>query len=303
MDARSQLESIARYGGLTQEQIARRLDVSFPTVNAWIRGRSTPRARSAQAIEQLYHEIVGAASVDPVRAEAVIGAADDLRLTLAELLADRDRVDRLALHMTYDSNAIEGSTMTIADTRAVLFENRALANRTQVEQLEARNHHAALQWLLTQLGATARLTLDADLICAIHLRLMNGLVHDAGTWRTSRARIAGSQVVLANPAKIASLVDELVADVASAGSDARSIARLHARFEQIHPFSDGNGRVGRLLMLAMALGDDRPPPLVERARRQAYYTALQTAQAHGDGEPLAVFIAQAMHVGFELLES
>jgi len=300
MDYKQQLRDIASAGSLTQEQLARRLGVSFVTVNNWINGHTVPRARSLSTIEVLHAEMVGTAALSAEDVAGAVHTAETLRFDAKALVKDPELVERLTLHLTYHTNSIEGSTMTLADTREVLFANRALVNRTQVEQAEARNHQAALLWLLAQMGKKS-FRFSEDTIRSLHVRLLNGIAHDAGEWRTHGARIAGSRVVLANPAKVPSLMEAFVETVGSADRGPRSLATLHAGFEQIHPFSDGNGRVGRLIMLAMALRMHLPPPLVLRERRHAYYRYLETAQVQDDYEPLTYFIAEAMVSAHELL--
>ena len=100
--------------------------------------------------------------------------------------------------------------------------------------------------------------------------------------------------MLANPAKVHTLMAPLIDDLNSAERGPSSLATLHARFEQIHPFSDGNGRISRLLMLAMALRVRLPPPIIERERKQAYYRHLESAQLNENLDPLTCFIAESM---------
>lgn len=96
----------------------------------------------------------------------------------------------------------------------------------------------------------------------------------------------GSRVTLANWPKIPDLLEELVADIKSDNSDTiEGIANIHARFEQIHPFSDGNGRTGRLIMLAQALSAGLVPPLVTKERKFAYYKYLELAQTKEEYKP------------------
>jgi len=305
MKYREQLKSIMLASGWSQEQLAQALKVSFATLNSWINARSTPRAKAIIAIEKLYLDTVG---VDSVNAEALQSIkTESLSLKIApERIADnKDLLDRLTLYLTYHTNTIEGSTMTLSDVEEVLFEHKVLSNRTAVEQAEARNHQAALYWLLSELvNRGDDFTIGLDFILGIHLRLMNGIISGAGQFRTHTVRIMGSRVTLANWPKIPDLLEKLVADINHDNSDViEKIANIHARFEQIHPFSDGNGRTGRLIMLAQALSAGLAPPLVIKERKFAYYKYLELAQTKEDYGPLEYFVAESMKFGDSLLKN
>jgi len=305
MKYREQLKSIMLASGWSQEQLAQALKVSFATLNSWINARSTPRAKAIIAIEKLYLDTVG---VDSVNAEALQSIkTESLSLKIApERIADnKDLLDRLTLYLTYHTNTIEGSTMTLSDVEEVLFEHKVLSNRTAVEQAEARNHQAALYWLLSELvNRGDDFTIGLDFVLGIHLRLMNGIISGAGQFRTHTVRIMGSRVTLANWPKIPDLLEKLVADINHDNSDViEKIANIHARFEQIHPFSDGNGRTGRLIMLAQALSAGLAPPLVIKERKFAYYKYLELAQTKEDYGPLEYFVAESMKFGDSLLKN
>jgi Fic family protein len=193
--------------------------------------------------------------------------------------------------------------MTLDDTKAVLFDNRVLANRTQIEQLEARNHRAALIWLLGELQ-TSSFEFSENTIKGLHLRLMNGIIENAGIYRNHSVRIMGSHVSVANYLKVPELIEELLSEINTKFSEKEVINKLsntHAVFEKIHPFSDGNGRVGRLLMLAQAIKAGTIPPLVIKERRQAYYKYLEIAQTDNKLVPLQVFIAESIISADEIL--
>ena len=304
MKYREQLKSIILASGWSQEQLAQTLKVSFATLNSWINARSTPRAKAIIAIEKLYLDTVGVESVNAEALQSIKKESLSLKITPERIADNKDLLDRLTLYLTYHTNTIEGSTMTLSDVEEVLFEHKVLSNRTAVEQAEARNHQAALHWLLDELvNRRDDFTISVDFILGIHLRLMNGIISGAGQFRTHSVRIMGSRVTLANWPKIPDLLEELVADIKNDNSDViEKIANIHARFERIHPFSDGNGRTGRLIMLAQALSAGLVPPLITKERKFAYYKYLELAQTKEDYKPLEYFIAESMKFSDDLLK-
>ena len=169
--------------------------------------------------------------------------------------------------------------MTIGDVEEVLFDNKILSNRTQTEQREAINHQVAMNFLLDELNQNTPFTWTPELIRNVHLRLMSGVISNAGMWRNHSVRISGVHVPLANFIKIPELIERLCNALNEESSDPVALlARSHAAFEQIHPFSDGNGRTGRLIMFAQALQSGLVPPIITRERRSAYYKYLEIAQ-------------------------
>lgn len=305
MNYYSQLTSILKASGWSQEQLARSLGVSFATLNSWVNKRSMPRAKALLNIEKRYLDIVG---VDEVDKSALLTAKQSvlkLRTTPKKIASDKKVLDRLTLHLTYHTNTIEGSTMTLSDVEEVIFEHKVLTNRTAIEQAEARNHQATLYWLLDELAEKGKsFVINEALILGVHLRLMNGIIGDAGQYRKHSVRIMGSHVALANWAKIPELINELAKDLEKPSEDIIEVlASTHARFEKIHPFSDGNGRTGRLIMLAQALKSGLIPPLVIKERKYAYYKYLEIAQTKENYEPLELFITESISFTNDLLKS
>lgn len=303
MNTASRLTRILKSSKLSQEELARMLSVSFVTLNSWVNNRSTPRTAALLRIESLYLELFG---VDKIAPQALVNARQQalrLRLATKDLTSNQKLLDRLILALTYHTNTIEGSTMTLADTEAVLFKGHVLKNRTQVEQLEATNHRAALLWLLAEIQKPG-FRFTEDFILQIHTRLANGILSDAGEYRAHPVRIMGASVVVANYRKIPHLVAKLL-DRFTRSTERDPIALMassHAEFEQIHPFSDGNGRVGRLLMLALALRAGLVPPIILKERKFAYYKYLELAQTSEMFEPLEYFVCQSIEAGAGLLK-
>jgi len=291
----NQLKSIIQATNWSQEQLAHKLGVSFPTLNSWINQKSTPRTKALVTIENLYFETVGSDSVSGVELRLAKDRALKLKMTTGRIIKNDRLLHKLTLHLTYHTNTIEGSTMTLADVEDVLYNQKVLSNRTAIEQAEARNHQATLHWLLDRVRLEdKKLTMDTDLILEIHLRLMNGILSDAGQFRKHSVRIMGANVALANWASIPSKLEKLMNTDFTKNDSISSLALMHAQFEQIHPFSDGNGRTGRLLMLVYALMSGLTPPLVVRERKKAYYKYLEAAQTREQYEPLELFIAESI---------
>lgn len=298
-----QLKTILKASGWSQEQLAHELGVSFATLNSWVNKRSQPRRKALFSIEKLYLDVVGADSVNDTDLQK--SKLDALKLTTSpKILSKKDTLNKLTLYLTYHTNVIEGSTMTLSDVEDVIFEHKVLSNRTAVEQAEARNHQATLHWLIGQITDTGkRFVIDERLILEIHLRLMNGILSDAGQYRKHSVRIMGSKTALANWVKIPELMAMFVNRMKKPPADIIGhLAETHAKFEQIHPFSDGNGRTGRLLLLVQALQAGLVPPLIVKERKYAYYKYLEAAQTRQDYAPLELFIAQSIQFSHKLLQ-
>ena len=129
-------------------------------------------------------------------------------------------------------------------------------------------------------------TISENLAKGLHLRLMNGIITNAGQYRNHSVRIAGAHVTVANFLRVPELMEELMIGLRKPSKDLINVmSTTHAAFEKIHPFSDGNGRVGRLLMLAQALKAGYMPPIVLKERKYAYYKYLELAQTGDNSMP------------------
>lgn len=296
-DIIKKLQEILSGSKWTQEQLAHSLGVTFSTLNGWINGKATPRTKAIKVIDDVYLNIVGRVEVDQVLLSKVKQEALSNKITVKEIIENEPLLEKITLLLTYHTNTIEGSTMTLSDVKEVLEDdNKVLANKTAKEQTEARNHRTALFYLLDELSAGGEnFKWTKEIICSTHLRLMNTLISDAGRYRSHGVRIQGSHVVLINHVKVPESMDELIADLNKPTNDIiASIAQLHARFEQIHPFSDGNGRTGRLVMFIQALQHSLAPPIILKERKHAYYRYLETAQADGKFDLLVLFVAESI---------
>lgn len=300
------LKEILSKANWTQEELARNLNTSQKTVNLWINEKSKPHSKYTQKIEFLYLDIVGYTEINTEILNKQKNEAAAKKINVLNIIDNKEILDILTLYLTYHTNTIEGSTMTLTDVREVLADdNKILANKTAKEQIEAKNHRSALYFLLDKLNDKAdKFVWTKELILEIHLRLMNSIIYDAGAFRNHGARITSSRVVLANYMKIPKLMEEFIKKLNAPADDLiLFLAQTHSEFEKIHPFSDGNGRTGRLILFISALQYGVIPPLILKEKKHAYYKYLEAAQINEKFELLEMFIAESIIAAYNLVRN
>lgn len=288
------LKKLILASGFTQEKLANILDVSFVTLNSWINEKSEPRNSAKEKIDLLLVDLLGVDAIENTSLIAKKQVAEKKFFATGKFQKNRKILKDFTINLTYHSNATEGSTMTLDDVEAVVYEEKILSNRTAIEQREAVNHKAALYFVIDEVSKKD-FKFTPDFIKSIHLRLMNGIISNAGQIRNHGVRIQGSHIALANYLKVPELLEEWCNSANEKTKDnIRAFSECHAKFEKIHPFSDGNGRTGRLLLFAMALSRNIVPPILKREKREAYYKYLELAQIYENFDGLEMFIADAI---------
>jgi Fic family protein len=305
MNIKDKLRLIQRVLGESQEKLASQLGVSFPTLNSWINGRSLPRKQAQERIDHLFRRLTGQeaipASLLDAKKQAVMARSRTYKNLLKTILKNRDIYDQFVLSLTFNTNRIEGSTLTEPETAAILFQNTALPNKSIIEQMEVKNHQAALRYVFRHLQEGGGI--NEAFILKIHGILLNGIQEDSGRYRDHGVRIVGSNVPTANPLKIEALMQGLARAIPSKNKEIlRHAAQIHSQFEQIHPFSDGNGRVGRLLLDAMLLNQNLPPAVIRQEKRRLYILYLNKSQTESEFSQLEDFICDAVLDAFLILE-
>jgi Fic family protein len=305
MTIREKIQFILKLSGLTQTELAGRLGVTFAALNRWLNDKAVPRKKAQAKIDEFYKEYSGEKIIPKTLLDAkkkiIMGKKKIHPNVIKKIINNPDIRDQFYLSLTYHSNRIEGSSLSENETTAILFGNAALPNKSLVEQLEAKNHQAALEYLFWHL--ISKKSIDEKLILKVHGILMNAISSDAGNYRNHAVRIMGVFVPTANYLKIPILMKELFLDVGRKTKDiVAHIAEIHSRFEKIHPFADGNGRVGRLLMTAMALRHNLAPVVVLQQKRRIYVLYLNKAQTKDDLSLLEDFVCEAIFEGYKILE-
>lgn len=182
--------------------------------------------------------------------------------------------------LAYSSNRIEGSTLT-ADQTSLLFDTGTLYSDEvfRAKDIEEANGHFLM---FNHMLKTLDEPLTEELIKKFHWELKSGVFEDKangypiGEYK-SRANIAGSEITVA-PKDVSYAMNELVSKYIEQLAF-EDIVRFHSEFEHIHPFQDGNGRVGRLLMYRQCLVNDIVPVLVDDRYRTEYIVAIRESHA------------------------
>jgi Fic family protein len=188
------------------------------------------------------------------------------------------------IELTYTSNAIEGNTLSRAETALVVEKGLTIGGKTIAEHLEATNTAAALDFVKEQIKRKTSDLREKDIL-KIHEIILDKIdKENAGIYRRVPVRISGSAVVLPNPRKVQTLMDELFSWLKKENKmhALELAAEAHYRFVTIHPFVDGNGRSARLLMNMILMMRGYPAAIIRKNDRLAYIKSLEKAQLVND---------------------
>lgn len=197
----------------------------------------------------------------------------------------------LVIRWTYNSNAIEGNTLTLKETKVVL-EGITIAGKSIVEHLEALNHKEAISFV-EQLG-DANSTLTEHDIKSLHYLVLKGVDDEnAGKYRGEDIIISGADHTPSSFLEVPSKMTDFVQwcnDNDNKIHPVEMAARVHTDFVGIHPFVDGNGRTARLLMNLSLIKNKLPVVVIQNKEKLAYYEALDAAHTKGDYQPFTQLI-------------
>jgi Fic family protein len=217
-------------------------------------------------------------------------ALDTLRRTLDNATIR----EALRLEFLYESNRIEGNTLTLRETQLVIHEGITISGKSMREHLEAINHQEAI--LFVEDIVRQKTAFSAYVLLQIHALVLYGIDRDnAGRYRQVPVMIAGSKHVPPQPYLLQPLMDDYFRFYEAQHDKLHPVvlaAEMHERLVTIHPFIDGNGRTARLVMNLILLQHGFPLAIIggDYESRMAYYDALE--QAPTDRAVFPAFIAQ-----------
>lgn len=199
--------------------------------------------------------------------------------------------EEFLLEFTYNSNAIEGNTLTLQET-AMVLEGITIDKKPLKDHLEAVGHKEAFEYV-------RQLVLEKEefserIIKEIHSLVLMDRREDRGVYRKIPVRIMGAAHEPPQPYMVPVLMEQLIVKHAMINKKLHTIervARFHMEFEGIHPFIDGNGRTGRLLLNFELMQKGYLPVNVKFADRRRYYECFTAYHQNGDAEPIISLIA------------
>lgn len=217
----------------------------------------------------------------------------DKRELMPVLLSEKSRkikgsiYNRMQVDFAYNSNHIEGSRLTHDQTRYI-YETRTIDGTVPVNDVfEAANHFKCFDYILD----TVNEPITEDYIKQLHRKLKNGVMDDdedyavIGDYKKYPNEVGEIETAL--PEDVSDLVKELLSKFDNKSAlDLYDVAEFHAAFEKIHPFYDGNGRIGRLIMLKQCLANNIVPFFINEDIKHFYYVGLKEWQSDEKKERL-----------------
>lgn len=230
--------------------------------------------------------------------KSILNEIDALKKVLDQKRAlDSFRIAQaLELEYTFESNRIEGNTLTLRETDLVINEGLTVSGKSMREHLEAINHQEAIGYI-KQLMEKGFSFSERELL-TIHNLILRGIIpEDAGRYRRVQVMIKGSSHMPPQPYIVVKEMEDYFIWYETHKNKMHPVvlaAEMHERLVTIHPFIDGNGRTSRLVMNLILLQHGYVIANIkgDYDNRVKYYTALEIAQTNGNKEDFLLFIAQ-----------
>ena len=200
----------------------------------------------------------------------------------------QDYLDDMLVRLAHHSAGIEGNTISLPATVSIILNGTlpVSGGATVREFYEIENHKQAFYNLLDHLENNDKLSVS--IIKEIHADLTDRLQYDKGQFKKNENMTTGAEIQTASPSEtpflVQQLVDNLEYRVENASTDKEKLEGIldtHIQFERIHPFSDGNGRTGRVLMNYSLLQEGFPPLIIEKETKATYIELLAKQDLNG----------------------
>lgn len=202
----------------------------------------------------------------------------------------------LIIKWTYNSNAIEGNTLTLSETKVVLEDGITINGKSIREHLEIINHRDAIYFLEELIRDGTDLTQHT--IRQIHSLILSGIDREnAGNYRKQQVLIGGTEHVPPEPLLVLEKMDELIDWYNNDAQNLHPVKRaavLHSEFVKIHPFIDGNGRTARLLLNFELMKSGFVPIIIKNDQRPQYMDALVHYSTTGESDRFIELVGKTL---------
>ncbi|MCL1918311.1 MAG: Fic family protein [Peptococcaceae bacterium] len=224
------------------------------------------------------------------RIDALKGELDRHRQLTA---GEQKRVrEEFLVDFTYHSNAMEGNSLTLQET-ALVLEGMVVDHRALKDHLEVVGHRDAFNYVQKLVAQKEPLT--ESVIKDIHSLVLIDRPSDKGVYRKIPIRILGAYCEPPEPLFVPNQMEQLLAEyLEQKRHPLESAALFHLDFEGIHPFVDGNGRTGRLLLNYMLIKEEYPPVNIKLEDRKRYYDCFDSYYKEQMSAPMIKFLAECM---------
>jgi Fic family protein len=200
-----------------------------------------------------------------------------------------DVLKRSSALNTWGTNAIEGNTLTWKEVKRLLLEDLSVGNKPLGDVLETLQHESTFRGLLPRKDQP----ITMQTVLELHESVFKGVKADAGRWRRVNVRITGTAYTPPRMEKVVREMEALLKEYDSRDTEGVEIFNLgawfHHGFESVHPFSDGNGRVGRLLLNLHFLKHNWPPVHVLPPDRESYMSAMEKGHSSDLSDLVSLF--------------
>lgn len=237
----------------------------------------------------------------PKGLKTLLGQIDKLKKKLDKFRAlDSYRIAQaLELEYTFESNRIEGNTLTLKETDLVINEGLTISGKTMREHLEAINHKEAIEYVKQLIDKNT--DVNEREVLSLHNLILRGIDQaNAGKYRSVQVMIKGSAHVPPAPYLVAKQMEEYFIWYQCNKANLHPVilaAEMHEKLVTIHPFIDGNGRTSRLVMNLILLKHGYTIANIkgDATSRMAYYTALENVQTQQSKNDFLLLVAQTEH--------
>lgn len=198
--------------------------------------------------------------------------------------------DEFLVEFTYNSNAIEGNTLTLQET-AMVLEGLTIDQKPLKDHLEAVGHRDAFLYVISLVSD--KVSISERIIREIHALVLMNKPDDKGVYRRIPVKIMGAHYEPPQPYLVPIQMEQLVGELSRDNRHTIEKAALfHLNFEGIHPFIDGNGRTGRLLLNLMLMQAGYPPIDVKFSDRRKYYACFDSYFRDNDPSPMVNMVGE-----------